>query len=138
MFSWVGADPLLTPERSIVISSKLKDPVITMLGRILRLTLLGAATAWAPGLARAPRAAPSLARAPRTVPRMGLFDFITDAFKNEKYDDRRATASHILCVCARVKQRSRAALTVRLVAQCPDRRAVQRGQGRDCWGAEIH
>mmetsp|Transcript_35124 Transcript_35124/g.49892 ORF Transcript_35124/g.49892 Transcript_35124/m.49892 type:complete len:165 (-) Transcript_35124:198-692(-) len=27
---------------------------------------------------------------------MGMFDFIQNAFKNEEYDDRRATASHIL------------------------------------------
>merc|ERR1719270_934395 len=28
--------------------------------------------------------------------RMGMFDFIADAFKNEKYEDRFAVASHIL------------------------------------------
>ena len=28
--------------------------------------------------------------------KMGMFDFISDAFANEKYEDRRATASHIL------------------------------------------
>ena len=31
-----------------------------------------------------------------TEMRMGMFDFIQDAFKNEEYDDRLATASHIL------------------------------------------
>ena len=84
------------------VREKLKVAV-TMHGRVLRVALLlVAASAWAPGLTRAPRATHGLARASRTVPRLGLFDFITDAFKNEKYDDRRATASHILCVRARV------------------------------------
>ena len=43
----------------------------------------------AAGLAPVPR--------PRAATRRrGMFDFIADAFKNEQFDDRRATARHIL------------------------------------------
>ena len=55
----------------------------------LLLALLHASAALAPVLPRHR----SLTRPTRL---RGMFDFITDAFKNEQFDDRRATARHIL------------------------------------------
>ena len=55
----------------------------------LLLALLHASAALAPVVPRHR----SLTRPTR---RRGMFDFIADAFKNEQFDDRRATARHIL------------------------------------------
>lgn len=44
----------------------------------------------------APAAPPSAAAAAGAGLGMGIFDMFGDAFKNEEFDDRRATASHIL------------------------------------------
>ena len=56
---------------------------------LLSLTLLQTAAALAPVVPRHR----SLTRPTRL---RGMFDFIADAFKNEQFDDRRATARHIL------------------------------------------
>ena len=56
---------------------------------LLSLALLQTAAALAPVVPRHR----SLTRPTRL---RGMFDFITDAFKNEQFDDRRATARHIL------------------------------------------
>ncbi|CAB9527697.1 Parvulin-like PPIase [Seminavis robusta] len=44
----------------------------------------------------APQQLPGQRTTSTTARSMGMFDFINNAFANEAYDDRRATASHIL------------------------------------------
>ncbi|VEU35341.1 unnamed protein product [Pseudo-nitzschia multistriata] len=82
----------------MTISTRLSNLVVFFLCLVSASREFGFASAFSPtGLPQSSLVSPKASVAGTTTRvGMGMFDFIQNAFKNEEYDDRLATASHIL------------------------------------------